>query len=72
MLDYHPPKSVVVGIDGSDAAVRAALWAADKVAGTDTALRLLCISEQTLTDNPREAQRAGNGGGGGERRLPRD
>ncbi|MBV8181625.1 MAG: universal stress protein [Mycobacterium sp.] len=58
MLDYHPPKSVVVGIDGSDAAVRAALWAADKVAGTDTALRLLCISEQTLTDNPREAQRA--------------
>ena len=68
MLDYRPPKSVVVGIDGSDAAV----WAADKVAGTDTALRLLCINEQTLTDNPRSPAGVGNCGGGGEGRLPRD
>src|SRR5690349_25073626 len=39
------PKSVVVGIDGSQAAIRAARWAVREVAGTPTPLRLLYCSE---------------------------
>ncbi|WP_343574844.1 universal stress protein [Mycobacterium sp.] len=45
MLEPFPPKSVVVGIDGSQAALQAALWAVDEVAGTDIPLRLLYIRE---------------------------
>ena len=45
MLEPFPPKSVVVGIDGSPAALRAAFWAVDEVAGTDIPLRLLYIRE---------------------------
>lgn len=58
MSGYPPPKSVVAGIDGSQAAVCAALWAADKVAGTDIPLRLLYISDQDRSASPREAQKA--------------
>jgi nucleotide-binding universal stress UspA family protein len=47
MFEVFPPKSVVVGIDGSQAAVRAALWAVDEVAGTDIPLRLLYIRESS-------------------------
>lgn len=43
MFEVHPPKSVVVAIDGSQAALRAARWAVDEVAGTDIPLRLLYI-----------------------------
>ena len=39
------PKSVVVGIDGSHAAIRAARWAVREVAGTAAPLRLLYCSE---------------------------
>ena len=39
------PKSVVVGIDGSQAAIRAARWAVREVAGTAASLRLLYCSE---------------------------
>jgi len=45
MPDSFPPKSVVVGIDGSDAAIRAAQWAVDEVADTDTPLRLLYVRD---------------------------
>jgi nucleotide-binding universal stress UspA family protein len=48
MFEMCPPKSVVVGIDGSQAAVRAARWAVDEVAGTETPLRLLYSRELTL------------------------
>jgi nucleotide-binding universal stress UspA family protein len=60
MFEYRPPKSVVVGIDGSQAAVRAALWAAEQVAGSEIPLRLLCIREQNRTDRkaPATAERA--------------
>ncbi|KLO33521.1 universal stress protein [Mycobacterium haemophilum] len=58
MVESHPPKSVVVGIDGSQAAVRAALWAANRVVGTDIPLRLLHISEASRVAGPREAQQA--------------
>lgn len=30
MFDRYPPKSVVVGVDGSAAAIRAARWAVDE------------------------------------------
>ena len=45
MFENFPPKSVVVGIDGSPAAVRAARWAVDEVAHSDIPLRLLNIRE---------------------------
>lgn len=54
MLEHFPPKSVVVGIDGSQAAVRAALWAVDEVGGTDTPLRLLYIRQ--LGPHPSQAK----------------
>lgn len=45
MFDRYPPKSVIVGVDGSEAAIRAARWAVDEVAGTDTPVRLLYVTE---------------------------
>jgi nucleotide-binding universal stress UspA family protein len=43
MREQHlPSRSVVVGIDGSQAAVRAALWAVDEAVRRDIPLRLLC------------------------------
>jgi nucleotide-binding universal stress UspA family protein len=58
MLEHFPPKSVVIGIDGSQAAVRAALWAVDEVADTDTPLRLLYIRELSSTAGQAEARSA--------------
>jgi nucleotide-binding universal stress UspA family protein len=45
MFDTYPPKCVVVGIDGSSAAARAARWAVHEVAGTDIPLRLLYVAK---------------------------
>jgi nucleotide-binding universal stress UspA family protein len=45
MFENFPPKSVVVGIDGSSAAVRAARWAVGEVAHSDVPLRLLNVRE---------------------------
>ena len=56
MFENYPPKSVVVGIDGSQAAVRAAQWAVDEVADTDTPLRLLNISELSPSANRSETR----------------
>jgi nucleotide-binding universal stress UspA family protein len=58
MFEVYPPKSVVVGIDGSQAAVRAALWAVDEVAGTDIPLRLLYIREMSPTASRSETRAA--------------
>lgn len=58
MFEIFPPKSVVVGIDGSQAAVRAALWAVDEVAGTDIPLRLLYIRELSPTPSREKARSA--------------
>jgi len=58
MFEDFPPKSVVVGIDGSPAAIRAALWAVDEVAGTDIPLRLLYIRELTPTPSRSETRAA--------------
>jgi nucleotide-binding universal stress UspA family protein len=58
MFEIFPPKSVVVGIDGSQAAIRAALWAVDEVAGTDVPLRLLYIRELSPSASRSEARKA--------------
>jgi nucleotide-binding universal stress UspA family protein len=58
MFEIFPPKSVVVGIDGSQAAIRAALWAVDEVAGTDIPLRLLYIRESSPTASRSETRTA--------------
>ena len=58
MFDRYPPKSVVVGVDGSQAAIRAARWAVDEVAGTDIPLRLLYVTKPNPTASPGEARAA--------------
>jgi nucleotide-binding universal stress UspA family protein len=58
VLDSYPPKSVVVGVDGSRAAIRAAGWAVDEVAGTDVPLRLLYVAPTNPSVNPVEARAA--------------
>jgi nucleotide-binding universal stress UspA family protein len=40
------PLSIVVGVDGSKAAIRAALWAVDEAVSRDASLRLVCATEQ--------------------------
>jgi nucleotide-binding universal stress UspA family protein len=45
MFDKYPPNSVVVGVDGSRAAIRAARWAVSEVAGTDIPIRLLYVTK---------------------------
>ncbi len=46
MNELATPQPVVVGIDGSRAAIRAALWAVDEAVSRDAPLRLLCAIEQ--------------------------
>jgi nucleotide-binding universal stress UspA family protein len=58
MFDRYPPKSVVVGVDGSQAALRAARWAVDEVAGTDFPLRLLYVTKANPSASPVEARAA--------------
>jgi len=58
MLEPFPPKSVVVGIDGSQAALQAALWAVDEVAGTDVPLRLMYIRELSTAAGVAETRAA--------------
>jgi len=58
MFDRYPPKSVVVGVDGSQAAIRAGRWAVDEVAGTDIPLRLLYVTKANPNASPREARAA--------------
>ncbi|WP_407686858.1 universal stress protein [Mycobacterium sp. HUMS_1102779] len=58
MFDSYPPKSVVVGVDGSQAAIRAARWAVDEVAGSDVPLRLLYVARTDPGAGPLEARAA--------------
>jgi nucleotide-binding universal stress UspA family protein len=58
MFEVYPPKSVVVGIDGSQAAIRAARWAVGEVTGTDIPLRLRYIRELSPTASRGETQKA--------------
>jgi nucleotide-binding universal stress UspA family protein len=56
---YSPPPSVVVGIDGSRAAVRAALWAVDEAVSRDIPLRLVCAIDtcETADTDPQDEAR---------------
>ncbi|HWT48596.1 MAG TPA: universal stress protein, partial [Mycobacterium sp.] len=59
MHEPATPQSIVVGIDGSKAAIRAALWAVDEAVSRDVPLRLLCAIEQddkTEPDKPAAAE----------------
>lgn len=58
MFDRYPPKSVIVGIDGSQAAIRAARWAVQEVAGTDIPLRLIYVTEAHPNADRSEARAA--------------
>ncbi len=58
MFDRYPPKSVIVGIDGSQAAIRAARWAVDEVAGTDIPLCLLHVTRSNVGAGRLEARAA--------------
>jgi nucleotide-binding universal stress UspA family protein len=53
MNEVHAPGPIVVGIDGSKAAMCAALWAVDEAVSRDVPLRLLCAIEQ---GGPQEAE----------------
>jgi nucleotide-binding universal stress UspA family protein len=53
MKELAVPQPVVVGIDGSKAALRAALWAVDEAVSRDAPLRLLCAIEP---DDNRETE----------------
>jgi nucleotide-binding universal stress UspA family protein len=58
MFDRYPPKSVVVGVDGSQEAIRAARWAVDEVAGTDIPLHLLHVTKADSSASRVEARAA--------------
>src|SRR5437588_3837960 len=49
MNELATPQSIVVGIDGSKAAIRAVLWALDEAVSRDAPVRLLYASEQAQT-----------------------
>lgn len=52
MRERHlPSSSVVVGIDGSRAAVRAALWAVDEAVSRDIPLRMVCAIAPDVTEH---------------------
>ena len=50
---------VMVGVDGSTASLRAALWAADEATARDTTLRLVYVVDPTRTDDLEEAMAQG-------------
>jgi nucleotide-binding universal stress UspA family protein len=58
MFDRYPPKSVIVGIDGSQAAIRAARWAVHEVAGTDIPLCLVHVTTADPSADPHEGRAA--------------
>ena len=55
MTESARPRSVVVGIDGSKAAIHAALWAVEEAVSRDVPLRLHCAVEQGDTAGTAEA-----------------
>ena len=59
MQDSGTPQSIVVGIDGSRAAIGAALWAVDEAVSRDSPLRLLYAVDHADAEHlePREAAR---------------
>lgn len=60
MKESATPRPVVIGVDGSKAATRAAVWAVDEAIGRDAPLRLVCAVEP---DDNRETGRDDAAGG---------
>ena len=54
MRDLGPDSSVVVGIDGSQSATQAALWAVDEAASRDIPLRLVYVIDAAGLPSPGE------------------
>ena len=54
-MEFVTPRSIVVGIDGSKAATRAAYWAVDEAVRRDVPLRLLYAIERTTPRKPRRS-----------------
>lgn len=50
MTEAFSPPSIVVGIDGSPDALRAALWALPEARSRDIAVRLVCVAESESAD----------------------
>jgi nucleotide-binding universal stress UspA family protein len=50
MVLTTPSRPVIVGIDGSKHAVRAAIWASDEASGRDTTLHLVYVIEPDVDD----------------------
>lgn len=57
MPEPFTPPSIVVGVDGSRAAVRAALWAVDEAVSRDIPLRLVYAAEPDRPDPAEQAVR---------------
>jgi nucleotide-binding universal stress UspA family protein len=51
----YPPPAIVVGVDGSKAAIRAAMWAVDEAVSRDIPLRLVHVIAPDLDDDIRHA-----------------
>lgn len=57
-MNHSTSPPIVVGIDGSKQAIRAAIWAADEVDGCDTPLRLLHVVDGKSADLDRDYEYA--------------
>lgn len=57
-MNHSTSPPIVVGIDGSKQAIRAAIWAADEVDGRDTPLRLLHVVDGKSADLDRDYEYA--------------
>ena len=63
MTEHRGAKPIVVGIDGSKAAVRAAIWGAAEARQHDVALKLLCVIDRDRAGTPKRRQSAAPRGG---------
>lgn len=54
MSEQFTPASIVVGIDGSRTAVRAALWAIDEAISRDIPLHLVAVANSPVANSPAE------------------
>jgi nucleotide-binding universal stress UspA family protein len=56
-----PPASIIVGVDGSKAAVRAAIWAVDEAVARDIPLRLVHVITPDVDGDHARAERIAHG-----------
>ncbi|MGV0992161.1 MAG: universal stress protein [Mycobacterium sp.] len=55
MTEPFTPPSIMIGVDGSPDAVRAALWAIPEALSRDIALRLICVADSAPDGHPEQA-----------------